>query len=841
MDATEKLRRIRALFDALIDLPESERAHALDALSESDAPLRHDVELLLNTPDATIPELDSHAASFRRRDVEPPSTFVGMRFGQYTAVRVVGMGGMGTVFEATRADDQYTKRVAIKILQHNVNSEITLSRFRRERQILASLEHPNIATLLDGGITSDGRPYLVMEYVDGEPITTWCDSRTLGIHDRLLLFRQVCAAVQHAHRNLVIHRDLKPGNILVAANGTVKLLDFGIATLLAPDGEEAPLPLTRGGARAFTPEYASPEQIRGTTLSTASDIYSLGVVLYELLTGRRPHLVSSRAIVDIERSVLETPIPRPSSVVTDAVARERSEKSANRLRAKMQSELDNVLLESLQLEPDMRYASADAFDEDLRRYLTGLPVNAQRGWAGYRLYKFVQRNRAVVAASVLVLVAMIAGTIGTSLQSRKARIEQAKAQEISGFLRGLLASVHPETGRRDAQVSDVLDAAAKRIEHELSAQPDIRAELETVIGQSYQGLGRYDEAEAHLKTGLRLREESAGAASISGVVGLSNLGQLYMARGALDSADVVFHRALQLQQQRGQTSDSLFASLLSNLGSLAHNQNHAPDAERYHRQALAIQQRVLGAKSDLVALSTNDIGVAAGEQGRLAEAESLHRAALATLRTNHKEPDAFIASVLNALAGSLDFQNKAAAADSAYIETLALRKRLLGADHPDYALTLYNYSGFIFDQKRYTEAARIAREILALRGKTLPESHPSVAAALQTLGRSLDQLGDPTGAEHALNESLGLRKKYLQPDSWLIANSEGTLGEHFALLQQYPRAEQLELHAQQAFVQTLGIKNSRTAINTRRLVALYIAWGKKDKAAEYSALLPAAQ
>ncbi|MEO7997757.1 MAG: protein kinase [Gemmatimonadaceae bacterium] len=841
MDATEKLRRIRALFDELIDLPESERTQALDSLSGSDAALRGDVQVLLNTPDGTVPELESLGSSFRKQQAHNPDTFVGMRFGSYTAVRLVGMGGMGAVLEATRADDQYTKRVAIKIVQRDVNSELALSRFRRERQILASLEHPNIATLLDGGVTDDGRPYLVMEFVDGEPITTWCDSRSLDINARLLLFRQVCSAVQHAHRNLVIHRDLKPGNILVTADGTVKLLDFGIATLLAPDGEEALFPLTRGGARAFTPEYASPEQIRGATLSTASDIYSLGVVLYELLTGRRPHVVSSHAIVDIERAVLETPISRPSSVVSEDAAHKRREKSASRLRAKLQSELDNVLLTALQLDAQARYATVDALDEDLRRYVTGLPVNAQRGWAGYRLRKFVLRNRAVVAASVLLLAAMIAGTIGVSLQSRKARIEQAKAQEVSGFLRDLLASVQPDAGRRDAQVSDVLDAAARKIEHELGTQPDVRAELETVIGQSYEGLGRYDEAETHLKTGLRLREQSAGLESVSEVIGLSNLGQLYMARGTLDSADVLFRRALQLQEKRGQTSDSLFASLLSNMGSLAHAQNHAVDAERFHRQALAIKQRVMDAKSDLIALSINDIGVAAGEQGRLAEAESLHRASLAILRANHPEPNALVASVLNALAGSLDFQNKVAAADSAYIETLALRKRLIGADHPDYALALFNYSGFIFDQKRYAEAAQLAREILALRGKTLPESHPSVAAAWQTLGRSLDQLGDTKGGEAALNESLALRKKYLPADSWLIASSEGTLGEHYLLLKQYPHAEQLELHAQQALVQTLGIKNSRTAINTRRLVGLYTAWGKPEKVKEYAALLPAAK
>ncbi|MEP6763028.1 MAG: serine/threonine-protein kinase [Gemmatimonadaceae bacterium] len=838
MDATEKLRRVRELFDELIDLSENERTHVLNSLTGEDAGLRHQIEVLLSRPDAEFATFESPIASIFRGGAGDAQSLVGKRLGPYTLVRLVGLGGMGAVFEATRADNEYEKRVAIKVVQQEVSSAITLARFRRERQILASLEHPNIATMLDGGVTDNGRPYLVMEFVDGELITTWCNKRSLGINARLTLFRQVCAAVQNAHRNLIIHRDLKPGNILVTESGVVKLLDFGIATLVAAESE-ALQPLTRGGARAFTPEYASPEQIRGASLSTASDVYSLGVVLFELLAGRRPHVVTSHALVDIERAVLESPAPLASSVVDDATARERSEKTAARLRHRLQGELDNVIATALQPDISERYASVDALDADVHRYLDGLPVHAQKGRIAYRARKFVQRNAAMVSVSALVVVALIGGTVATAIQARKARAEQYKAQQVSEFMRQLLASVHPETGRRDAQVSEVLDAAAKRIDRELASQPDVRAELETVIGQSYQGLGRYDEAELHLKRALALREEYSGAQSRQSVAAISSLGQLYMSRGALDSADQQFHRALTLQQQRGETSDSLYASLLSNLGSLSHNQNHAPQAEEYHKQALAIQRRVLGENSDLVALSINDIGVAEGEQGRLAVAESLHRVSLATLRRNNPQADARIAAALNALAGSLDFQGKVAAADSAYLETLTLRKQLLGADHPDYALTLYNYSGFIFDQKRYAEAAALAREILALRGKTLPESHPSVAAALQTLGRSLDKLGDAPGAEVALTESLALRQKYLTPGSWLIANSEGTLGEHFMLLKQYERAEQLMLHAQRLFVASLGEKNSRTVINTRRLVALYGAWGKPVKVAEYSAMIPA--
>ena len=291
-DPGERLRRVRALFDIVMDLPAEDRPAYLDAHAEWEVDVRDEVRVLIVVSErtearwSTPPGLEVHPAG----DEDDP--LVGRRFGAYDIVRLVGLGGMGAVYEGVRADDQFRKRVAIKLVQSGLHSEQTLARFRRERQILANLQHKNIATLLDGGVGPDGQPFLVMEYVEGEPITTWCDRRQLPVRERLALFRQVCDAVRHAHQNLVIHRDIKPGNILVTTDGSVKLLDFGVAKLISADGEdEADLALTRGGQRAYTPEYASPEQIRGDGLTTASDVYSLGVVLFELLTGRRPHVV----------------------------------------------------------------------------------------------------------------------------------------------------------------------------------------------------------------------------------------------------------------------------------------------------------------------------------------------------------------------------------------------------------------------------------------------------------------------------------------------------------------------------------------------------------------------
>ena len=294
-------------------------------------------------------------------------------------------------------------------------------------------------------------------------------------------------------------------------------------------------------------------------------------MLFELLTGRRPHVTTGRALVDIERAVLDTPVPRPSSVVTDDGAHRVGERSRDRLRQRLHGDLDSIALTALQLEPARRYSSVEALGDDLHRYLEGLPVQAQRDWAGYRLTKFVQRNKAATLASVLLLLALVGGVIATTIQAHRARREQVQALQVSAFLRGLLASVQPEIGRRDAQVSQVLDSASKRIDRELAASPDVRSELESVIAQSYQGLGRYDDAEPHFKKSLQLREQVAGMGSPAVLTGLRELGELYLAKGSLDSAENTLHDALAREPAAG-TPDTIRAALLSDLGSLAHAQ-----------------------------------------------------------------------------------------------------------------------------------------------------------------------------------------------------------------------------------------------------------------------------
>jgi len=366
---------------------------------------------------------------------------------------------MGTVYLSVRDDDAFQKRVAIKVLKRGMDTDSIVRRFRHERQILASLEHPFIASLLDGGSTPDGRPYFAMEYVEGQPIVDYCDTHRLDTAVRLELFRHVCTAVQYAHQNLIIHRDIKPANVLVIADGTPKLLDFGIAKLLNPELAGQTLALTAPGLQLMTPEYASPEQVRGDAVTTATDVYSLGVLLYELLAGRLPYRLTSRAPADIVRIVCESEPIRPSTAITtidpppDGDAETRSDGDhqrqtapktdrrltvdSDRLRRQLAGDLDNIILKALSKEPRRRYASVDQFSEDVRRHLAGLPVIARKDTWGYRTTKFVRRNRAVVGAAAVTFAVLIAGIIGTTWQARVARAERARAEQRFGDVRQL--------------------------------------------------------------------------------------------------------------------------------------------------------------------------------------------------------------------------------------------------------------------------------------------------------------------------------------------------------------------------------------------------------------------
>src|ERR1051326_1625141 len=414
-------QRVKEIFQAALDLPRSERAEYGRTAAAHGTELRREVESLLASADDSEEFLSCPAADYvpgAMEDDEAPDTNLGRRIGPYQILREIGTGGMGSVYLAERVDE-FRQKVALKLMRRDMDSRMVISRFRYERQILAGLDHPNIARLLDGGATDDGRPYFVMEFVEGTPLDVYCRRNALPVRRRLELFRLVCAAVQYAHQNLVVHRDIKPGNILVSEDGVPKLLDFGIAKLLR---QEAPreTALTQVGMRLMTPEYASPEQVRGLPITTATDQYSLGVLLYEVLVGKMPYTFATQSALELDRVICETDPPRPSAAAGAPVAKS------------LEGDLDRIVLKSIEKDPKLRYASVDLFSEDIRRHLEGVPVMARPHTLMYRASKFVRRNRTAVAAVVLVVLSLAIGLAAAAWEARRAERRFNDVRRIAG-------------------------------------------------------------------------------------------------------------------------------------------------------------------------------------------------------------------------------------------------------------------------------------------------------------------------------------------------------------------------------------------------------------------------
>jgi serine/threonine protein kinase len=557
--STPHWRRLDEIFQAAVDQPAEERDAFLERACAGDAELRSEVAALLRSDAIAGGFLENVIGGEAGRMVGVPSPPTPQRFGPYRIVGDLGRGGMGAVYLAVRDDDEYRKQVAVKLLHRGLETGEAVARFRDERQILAAFEHPGIVRLLDGGSTEEGWPYLVMERVEGVPITDYCEGRGLTVRDRLALFRQVCAAVQYAHQRLVIHRDIKPGNILVGADGTPKLLDFGIAKLLDPD-QPGGRPATVAGLHRLTPEYASPEQARGEPVTTATDVYSLGAVLYELLTGARPHRFEGATVVQMLHALSDVDPPRPS--LAAAAVRRRA----------LRGDLDTIVMKALEKEPGRRYASAEQLSEDLRRHLEGRPIAARAGTWVYRTGKFVRRQRALVAAAAVVLVTLTAATIVSLQQARRAQrrfldvrhLATSLLFEVDESIRGLEGS----TAARELIVTralQYLDSLAQEADDDPALSRELAAAY-VKVGQ-IQGssrapsLGRpRDAIESHRKAvAILQRLAASGQDDVSTrwlrARALYSRGDLYRAERQLGPARESLREATRLVQSIPRTAD----------------------------------------------------------------------------------------------------------------------------------------------------------------------------------------------------------------------------------------------------------------------------------------------
>ncbi len=830
----ERLARLQDCFERALELDTDARDTFLRTLYGDDADLATRVRGLLDAHAQTSSGFESPVSVEFGID-DDLDRWIGKRVGVYDIVRRIGVGGMGAVYEAVRDDDQFRKRVAIKLLRAQTVSESAVRRFRRERQILAALEHPHIATLLDGGVTADGHPWFAMEFVEGEPITAFCDDRALPITARLELFRQVCAAVQFAHQNLFVHRDLKPHNVLVNAGGQVKLLDFGIAALLpsaldASDDET----ITRTGVRALTPGYASPEQLLGRPVGTRSDVYSLGVVLYELLCGRRPFESRPGSPSDVERALSDASPERPSAAITAERLQRLSGRSGERVRTRIAGDLDAIVLKALRSDAERRYGSADELSADIHHYLTGRPVLARPDSVGYRLGKLLRRRRAESIAVALTLVSIVGGSFAALLQARvadrervRAEAENARATEVRHFLTTMLGAANPGSFGRDVRVREVLDSASISA-NRLTGQPTLEAEIRMIIGGTYLALGEFALAEREYHSAVDAESRLAPAGGRGAAAALSRLSMAREYQGQFASADSILRVADTLFARHGFADDEQQISHLDARARLLSSLGNSKDAERLFTESLKLQRRQKPLNDSSIAASYTNLAVIQSDLGDNRSAETLMVAAVAAARRAYGDAHPHVAAILSPLASIQDRAGMPARAESTFRETITMRRALLGEQHPDLAWTMYNFADFLLSKGRHAESAEWSRRVLALRGHTMQDEHPLVSATMTVLGRALDGLDSLDAGERWLRESLAVRKAVYPREHFLIASTEGFLGAHLALRGHYQRAEAMLRESERRLVAARGDGAPIVQDARARLVTLYERWGKPD-------------
>jgi len=834
--ASERWARVKKLFEAAADLAPNERASLLSDECDGDDALRREVESLLESDSQTDGFIEQPVLDIPR-DLFPEApeeeSLVGRKFGAYQIIREIGRGGLGAVYLAARSDDEYRKQVAIKLVRRGLDTEDILRRFRNERQILAQLDHPNIARLIDGGTTEEGLPYFVMEYVNGQPIGAYCEAHSLNPTERLNLFRKVCAAVTFAHQNLVIHRDLKPSNILVAGDGEPKLLDFGIAKLLGPE-EEALAP-TMAGQQVMTPEYASPEQVKGERITTVSDVYSLGVLLYELLTGRRPYRLKTRTPDEISRAITGQEPERPST----ALAKLHHPPSSILHPRSLRGDLDNIVLMAMRKDPARRYASVGQFSEDIRRHLAGLPVVARKDTVSYRAGKFVNRHRIGVAAAALILLSLVGGIIATLIQVRTARRERAKAESISAFLGRTLNASNPDRNPSgQPTVKDNLDDASKRLAtEELADQPDVKAELQRVIGESYLSLGQYDLAEQNLtaafQTQTRIFGEDGVATLKTGVV-LASLWSGAKANYAKANQFYLAHLPrLRAEQKKGTIPADCLSAALNGFALVRRAQGDSKEAEALLREELTLLPYVSPEQKNGMGVARAILALTLADQGKFDEAIRIVRGKIAALREKKTEATIELAANLTGLGSFLIEEGAFAEAEENLRAAETIYRKLYSAANMQIGDNLRLQAQALLGLQQYGEAeARINTTLEIYRAASSPQ-YVNYATALMVQGMIYSHTERTPEAEKLLREAVRIRAENVPESHFLRATANGALGEFLTAQKRFPEAEPFLLTSYESLRKSQAANSPRTRLIRQRLANLYDAWNKPEQAASY--------
>ena len=744
----ERWQQIAAVLDEALDCLPEQRSVLLERLCAADASLRAEVERLLAADQSAGLFLDAPLDILHElADEDDATSAAGARVGAYQIVREIGRGGMGAVFLAVRADGAFDQRVALKLVGTGPLSQEETRRFLQERRILASLEHPNIARLVDGGVTEEGRPYFAMEYVEGVSIAAFCRDRHLGIDQRLRLVIETCSAVDAAHRQLVVHRDLKPSNILVSSEGRVKLLDFGIAKLL--DQPSTPV-AEHTVVRAMTPEYASPEHVQGTGITMATDVYGLGMILYELLTEKRPYTVDRAT--DLPAAILhQEPLP-PSVAVRRAGGDATLGLSTSRVCRRLRGDLDTIVLTALQKDPLRRYRSADALRDDIERYLAHRPIRARRDSTVYRMRRFARRHVVGVVAAALILLSLTGGLVGTLWQARLASEQARRAVATQAFMASVF-SVSDQVGLtgRTITAGEILERGAQRVERELASTPDVEADVLTLIGRLFVQLGLYTNARPPLERALALRRQIYGESRKETGETLDMIGLLETREGHYTAAARALTEALAVVT-RAADSGTMTADILSHLAAAQMELGQYESAVASAERARALRETQSGEHDLAVASSFVLLARAYRGTGDNARADSLDHLALSILGNSPDSPEVISIRANLALA-SFD-RGDYVRAEALEREALAAARKVLGPDHPDTLAILSNLGATLSRQGRWLAGEVLLREALDAQQIRVGEAHPSLVPGLTALAWTLRRLGRLEQAEEYYRQAL---------------------------------------------------------------------------------------
>lgn len=792
---------IKDLFDQALDLDTDQRTHFLDELGADKPELAHELRQLLAEVDhtPTFFEQDAVQALGFAVKISEPIVALPERIGIYRVIREIGQGGMGRVYLATRDDGQFDKTVAIKVVKRGMDTDDILTRFRYERQILASLEHPNIAQLFDGGLTEDGRPYFVLEYVDGEPITDYADRKQLTVSQRLALFRTVCRAVQYAHQSLIIHRDLKPSNIMVTEDGTIKLLDFGIAKLLDEEQANITTPITEEYTRLLTPEYAAPEQVQGAPITTATDVYQLGVVLYELLTGRRPYHINKRIRHEVERIILEQEPTRPSTAVTrvqnpgveqnaDTTGSDRG-MSIEALQRALKGDLDMICLKALAKEQRRRYGGVGALAEDIRRYQNGLPVLAQPDSLRYRVRKFVKRHKVGVAAGsmigMLVLMvalmaisfALVTAEQNKLLSEERDRVteERNQAEAVRAFVVDLFEVNDPDvSGTKDISARTLLERGTMRVREELAEQPEVQSEMLIVLSQVYHKLSDFKQSRQLIEEAIALQRSHLG--DTDPLVGetMGRLASTLDALGNYPAADSAYQEALRIFEAAHGREHASVASALSNLATIRSYQSKLDEAATLMKEAAAIQEAVSEPHSRALADTYYNAGIVYQQGGDIEAAAEAFRRVLELDRIREGTDSFDVINSLIQLGRTLSGQPNTMDEGKATLEeALAIAGRILDPQHRLHAM-IHTELGNLYYSKQNEKALRHYEQALAVHKVNFGEIHPDVAGVTHSIANVLVGLEEWQQADSLYQQALHVAETVFDgahPDVALILRS----------------------------------------------------------------------